>query len=212
MTYAELVVLIQDYCESSETSFVENIPTFVKQTENRVYRTVMLPELRANATSVVAPNAKYVARPEDFLSVFSFAVIDATGKYTYMIDKDVNFMREAYPDPTTTGRPKYYGQFDGNTPTSAGNFLIGPSADVEYQVELHYYYDPESIVTASETWLSSNAPTVLLYGCLIEAYSYLKGDDDMMKTYMSRYQEAMGQLMGVDARSKRDDYRDGLVR
>lgn len=209
MTYAELVQLIQDYCESSETSFVDNIPTFVKQAENRIYRTAMLPELRANATSTVSAGATYVARPTDFLAVFSIAVIDATGKYTYMIDKDVNFMREAYPSPTTTGRPKYYGIFDGDSPTSAGNFMLGPTTDVEYQIELHYYYDPESIVTASETWLSDNAPTALLYGVLIEAYTYLKGDDDMMKTYMERYQTAMSQLMGIDARNKRDEYRDG---
>ena len=136
-------------------------------------------------------------------------VIDATGKYTYMIDKDVNFIREAYPAPTTTGRPKYYGMFDGDKTASDGNFLIGPSPDVQYQVELHYYYDPVSIVTESTTWLGDNAPTTLLYGTLIEAYTYLKGDDDMMKTYMERYKTAMGQLMGIDARNKRDDYRDG---
>ena len=209
MTYAELVTLIQDYCESSETSFVANIPTFVKQAENRIYRTAMLPELRANATTTVLAGAKYVARPDDFIAVFSFAVIDATGKYTYMIDKDVNFIREAYPAPTTTGRPKYYGMFDGDKTGSDGNFLIGPSPDVQYQVELHYYYDPVSIVTESTTWLGDNAPTTLLYGTLIEAYTYLKGDDDMMKTYMERYKTAMGQLMGIDARNKRDDYRDG---
>lgn len=209
MDYSELVALIQDYCENSETAFVSSIPTFVRQAEQRIYRTVMLPEFRSNATASIAAGTQYIARPSDFLSVFSFSVIDADGQYTYLVDKDVNFIREAYPDPATRGRPKYYGIFDGDAAGTEGNFIIGPSADATYEVQLHYYYDPESIVTAGTTWLGTNAAPALLYGTLVEAYTFLKGDADLMKTYVDRYNEALGHLGMIDARSNRNDYRDG---
>jgi hypothetical protein len=209
MTYTELVALIQDYCENSETTFVANIPTFVRQAEQRIYRAVMLPEFRGNATTTVGPNTQYIARPSDFLSVFSLAVISAAGEYTYLVDKDVNFIREAYPYPATSGRPKYYGIFDGDATGAEGNLIIGPSTDATYQVELHYYRDPESIVTADTSWLGENADTALMYGALVEAYTYMKGDADLMKTYLDRYNEALAQLNMIGARSTRDDYRDG---
>lgn len=209
MTYTELVALIQDYCENSETTFVANIPTFVRQAEQRIYRAVMLPEFRGNATTTVGPNTQYIARPSDFLSVFSLAVISAAGEYTYLVDKDVNFIREAYPYPATSGRPKYYGIFDGDATGTEGNLIIGPSTDATYQVELHYYRDPESIVTADTSWLGENADTALMYGALVEAYTYMKGDADLMKTYLDRYNEALAQLNMIVARSTRDDYRDG---
>lgn len=209
MTYDELVSLIQDYCENSETTFVANIPTFVRQAEQRIYRTVMLPEFRETATLSATSGTQYVARPADFLSVFSMAVISAAGEYTYLLDKDVNFMREAYPDPTSTGRPKYYGQYDGDDGASEGNFIFGPTPDADYQIELHYYRDPESIVTAGTSWLGTNADTALLYGALVEAYTYMKGDADLMKTYLDRHNEALAQLGMIDARANRDDYRDG---
>ena len=212
MTYAELVELIQEYCETRETSFVANIPRFVKQTEQRVYRTVMIPELRKAATTQVGPGVQYVARPLDFLTVFSFAVIDSDGAYHFLYDKDPSFIREAYPFPAVTGLPRFYAQFDGQANASAGNFLIGPTTDATYTVELQYYHDPESIVTAGTTWLSENAETVLLYGCLVEAYTYLKGDNDLMAQYRQQYDLALGQLLGIDVRSKRDDYRDGQMR
>ena len=209
MTYTELVALIQDYCENSETTFVANIPTFVRQAEQRIYRTVMLPEFRDTATLSVSAGTQYVARPADFLSVFSMAVISAAGQYTYLLDKDVNFLREAYPDPTNTGRPKYYAQYNGDDGASEGNFILGPTPDADYQIELHYYRDPESIVTAGTSWLGTNADTALMYGAIVEAYTYVKGDADLMKTYLDRYNEAMAQLNMIGARSTRDDYRDG---
>lgn len=212
MNYAQLVQAVQDYCENSETTFVANIPTFVQQAERRIYRSVMIPELRANATTTVGAGARYIARPNNFLSVFSFAVIDGDGEYTYLLDKDVSFIREAFPFPASTGTPKYYGIFDGDAPGSEGNFIVGPSTDATYTVELHYFYDPESIVTAGTTWLGDNAEPALLYGTLIEAYTYMKGDADLMATYNARYQEAMSQLAGIDLRSTRDDYRDGQLR
>lgn len=212
MNYAQLSQSLQDYLETSETSFVSNIPTFVRQAEERIYRTVQIPELRKNATATLTSGNQYLARPTDFLSAFSLAVIDGSGDYTYLYDKDVNFIREAYPRASTTGVPKYYAQFDGDSATSpAGNFILGPTPNANYTVELHYYYDPPSIVDTSTSWLGDNAETALLYGTLVEAYTYLKGDGDMLQLYTQRYNEAMLQLFGIDLRSKRDDYRDGTM-
>lgn len=210
MNYTELAQALQDYLETSETSFVNNIPTFVRQAEERIYRSVQIPELRKNATAATTAGNQYLARPSDFLSVFSLAVVDGAGNYSYLYDKDVNFMREAYPNPTTEGLPKYYAQFDGDqTGASEGNFILGPTPDSAYTVELHYYYDPPSIVDTNTSWLGTNAETALLYGSLVEAYTYLKGDGDMLQLYTNRYMEAMAQLFGIDLRSKRDEYRDG---
>jgi hypothetical protein len=205
MNYTQLVQLIKDYCETSETSFVANIPRFVRQTEQRVYRTVMLPELRKAATLTATPSQATLAKPADFLTVFSLAVVDGTGAYHFLYDKDPSFIREAYPSGTA-GLPKFYALLDSD------NFLLGPTPDTEYDFELQYYYDPESIVDTSTSWLGDNAETVLLYGALVEAYTYLKGDADLMATYKMRYDEALGQLLGIDVRSKRDDYRDGQMR
>jgi hypothetical protein len=214
MNYAELVDAIQDYAETRELSFVSNIPRFVRQAEQRVYRTVMLPELRKAATTTVTTGNPYVSRPPDFLAVFSFAVVDSTGAYNFLYDKDPSFIREASPYPATSGLPRFYAQFDGDPGGGAGdgNFLVGPTPDDTYVVELQYYYDPPSIVDVGTSWLGDNAETVLLYGTLVEAYTYLKGDQDLMAQYTQRYQDALLLLSGVDVRSKRDDYRDGQLR
>lgn len=211
MNYAELTQALQDYLETSETSFVSNIPTFVQQAEERIYRTVQIPELRKNVLGNLTSGNRYLARPADFLAPFSLAVIDGAGDYSYLIEKDMNFVREAYPNPTTTGVPRYYAQYDGDLPTATGNFLIGPTPNSSYQVELQYYYDPPSIVTNSTSWLGENAETALLYGALVEGYTYLKGDPDMLTLYTNRYNEAMLQLFGIDLRSNRDDYRNGRL-
>jgi hypothetical protein len=212
MNYAQLTQALQDYLETTETSFVANIPTFVRQAEERIYRSVQIPELRKNATAATTAGNQYLARPSDFLSVFSLAVVEADGDYVYLYDKDVNFIREAYPRSSTQGFPKYYAQFDGDqTGVTQGNFILGPTPDGVYTVELHYYYDPPSIVDTGTSWLGDNAESVLLYGSLIEAYTYLKGDADMLQLYTNRYNEAMLQLFGIDIRSKRDDYRDGTM-
>ena len=211
MNYAALVQAIQDYTQNSETSFVANIPLFVEQAEERINRSIMIPELRKNVTANMTAGNKYVARPADFLSPFSFAVIDGTGDYTYLLDRDVTFIREAYPSASTQALPKYYAQFDGDTSGEEGNFILGPTPDANYDVELHYYYDPESIVTAGTSWYGTNAEAALLYGSLIEAYTYMKGENDLVGLYTQRYNEAMGQLTGVDIRSDRDDYREGKV-
>ena len=211
MNYTQLVQSIQDYTQNEETSFVSNIPNFVQQAEERINRSIMIPELRKNATASTTADNKYLARPSDFLAVFSLAVIDRDGDYTYLLDKDVNFIREAYPSASTTGLPLYYSQFDGDSTGTEGNFILGPTPDDDYDVELHYYYDPESIVTAGTSWYGDNAEAALLYGSLIEAYTYMKGENDLVGLYTQRYNEAMGQLTGVDIRSDRDDYREGKV-
>ena len=209
MNYAELVQAIKDYTENEETSFVAQIPTFVRQAEERIYRSVMIPELRKNATSSFTAGNPYLARPTDFLSVFSIAVVDGDGDYMYLLDKDVNFIREAYPNVSTQGVPKYYGQFDGDDAAGDGHFIVGPTPNASYTVELHYYYDPPSIVSTSTSWLGENAETALLYGALIEAYTYMKGETDILQGYEARYKEALAQLGGVGIRSMRDNYRDG---
>jgi hypothetical protein len=211
MNYAELVELIQDYTESREPTFVANIPRFVRQTEQRVYRTVMLPELRKVATLATTASTATLARPADMLAVFSLAVIDGSGDYHFLYDKDPSFIREAYPSGTE-GLPRFYAQLDGDVSASTGNFLLGPTPDAIYSVEIQYYYDPPSIVDASTSWLGDNAETVLLYGSLVEAYTYLKGETDVMAQYRQQYEEAMRQLVGIDVRAKRDDYRDGQIR
>ena len=211
MNYTQLTQALQDYLESSETSFVSNIPTFVKQAEERIYRSVQIPELRKNATAATTSGNQYLARPADFLSVFSLAVVDGSGNYSYLYDKDVNFIREAYPSASTSGLPKYYAQFDGDQSGTEGNFILGPTPNAAYTVELHYYYDPPSIVDTNTSWLGTNAETALLYGSLVEAYTFQKGDADMLQLYTTRYMEAMAQLFGIDLRSKRDDYRDGQM-
>lgn len=209
MNYSELTTAIQQYTENEETEFVAQIPNFVRQAEERIFRSVMIPELRKNATSTTAAGNQYLARPSDFLSVFSLAVVDGDGDYTYLLDKDTNFIREAYPSSSTQGLPKFYGQFDGDSGADSGNFILGPTPDAVYTVELHYYYDPPSIVTTSTSWLGDNAESCLLYGCLIEAYTFMKGEQDILQGYEMRYKEALEHLGGIGARSMRDNYRDG---
>ena len=219
MNYTELVDAISSYTQNYETDFVANIPTFVTQTETRIYNTVQIPALRKNVTGVTTNGNKYLSCPSDFLSVFSLAVEDASGNYEYLLNKDVNFIRAAYPNPSTTGLPKYYALFG---PTVASNvisdelsFILGPTPDANYDVELHYYYYPESITTAADgrTWLGDNYDPVLLYGSLVEAYIFMKGEQDMMTYYEQKYQEALGLLKRLgDGLDRQDAYRSGQVR
>jgi hypothetical protein len=213
MNYTELTQAIQDYCENDEATFVANIPNFVRQAEELIHRTAMIPELRKNVTGTITSGNRYLARPADFLSPFSIAIVDAAGDYQYLLDKDVNFIREAYPSTATTGQPKYYAQFSGDNPTAGteGFFIVGPTPDQDYTVELYYYYDPASIVDSTTSWLGNHAKTALLYGSLIEAYIFMKGDPDLMAEYQSRYTRAMAGLGVIEVRSNRDDYRDGRL-
>jgi hypothetical protein len=208
MNYSQLSTLIQDYCESTETSFVANIPTFVQLAEERIYNTVQLPAIRKNVTGTMTINFQYFSLPSDWLSTFSLAVIDpTTGEYEYLLNKDVNFIRASYPPPNTYGKPKYYAIFDDNT------MLLGPTPDLAYTAELHYFYYPPSIVTNSTSWLGDNFETVLLYGALREAYTYLKGEQDMMNYYEQKYQESLGLLKRLgDGLDRQDAYRSGQAR
>jgi len=205
MNYAELVAEIQSYTENQfETA---DINTFIEQAEQRIYNTVQFPAIRRNKTGTTTVNNKYLTCPSDWLATFSLAVIDADGNYKYLLDKDVNFIRASYPAPTSTGLPEYYALFDQNT------FILGPTPDSNYEVELHYYYYPESIVTAGTTWLGDNFDSALLYGALLEAYTYMKGEADVLANYKSRYDEAMFLLKQLgDGKNRRDAYRNGQVR
>ena len=208
MNYAQLSQLIQDYCQSTETSFVAHIPTFVQVAEERIYNSVQLPALRKNVTGTMTQGFQYFSLPSDWLSTFSMAVITpVTGEYEYLLNKDVNFIRASYPFPATSGKPKYYAIFDDST------MILGPTPDANYTAELHYFYYPASIVTNSTSWLGDNFESVLLYGSLREAYTYLKGEADMMQYYEQKYQEALGLLKRLgDGLDRQDAYRSGQVR
>ena len=220
MTYDELVVAVTDYTENTVPT--ANMNTFITQAEQRIYNTVQFPSLRKNVTGVTSSGNKYLSCPSDFLSTFSMAVVDASGNYEYLLNKDVNFIRQAYPQPTDTALPKYYALFgptttSGATPvvTNELSFILGPTPDAAYDVELHYYYYPESITTVSggQTWLGDNFDSVLLYGTLVEAYTYMKGEPDIMALYDGKYKEAlaMAQRLG-DGLERSDAYRSGQFR
>jgi hypothetical protein len=214
MNYAALNQAIQDYTQNTEPTFVANIPLFVQQTETRVYNTVLLPALRKNVTGKCQASNKYISCPNDFLSVFSLSVVDGDGNQQFLLDKDVSFIRAAYPSATDLGLPQYYALFGpevvNKTPTNELSFILGPTPDDIYNVELHYYYYPTSIVTAGTSWLGDNYDPVLLYGSLVEAYIFMKGEQDMMSYYEKKYQDALGQLVRMGAGLEQGDtYRDG---
>lgn len=206
MNYASLVAEIQSYVENQFTT--EDIDTFIRQTEQRVYNQIQLPALRKNVIGTLTNGNKYLTTPTDWLATYSVAVIDPlTGEYEYLLNKDVNFIREAFPFPLVSGKPTHYAQFDQNT------FILGPTPDANYDMELHYFYYPESIVDAGTTWLGDNFDSVLLYGALLEAYVYLKGEQDVMLSYQKRYDDAMAMLkMLGDGKNRTDAYRDGQAR
>jgi hypothetical protein len=217
MNYAALVQAIEDYTENYETSFIANIPVFVAQAEQRIYNMVQFPSLRKNMTGVVSTTTPYLSAPSDYLATYSLAVVDASGNYEYLLNKDVNFIRQAYPKASDTGLPKYYALFgptvSGSTITTELSFMVGPKPDANYTVELHFFYYPESIVTASTTWLGDNFDTVLLYGSLVEAYTYMKGETDMMQLYDGKYKEAVALAKRLgDGLERRDAYRSGQYR
>jgi hypothetical protein len=214
MNYTALSDAIQAYTENTEADFIAEIPVFVQQAEQRIYNSVQFPSIRKNVTGSVSTNNKYLGCPSDFLAVYSMAVVDGTGAYEYLLNKDVNFIRQAYPVPTDTGLPRYYALFGPQSnDVNELSFILGPTPDATYTVELHYYYYPESIVTASTTWLGDNFDTVLLYGSLVEAYTYMKGEQDMMALYNGKYQEALALAKRLgDGMERQDAYRSGQYR
>jgi hypothetical protein len=239
MNYAQLFETIKGYVENDfpSTQFTdsaggtgtytskEQIDTFIQQAEQRIFNSVQFPSLRKNVTALTSafpadPRAMYLNAPGDFLASYSIAVIDNSGNYEYLLNKDVNYLRAAYPNPSTTGIPKYYALFGpattNSTPpviTNELTFFLAPTPDAAYTVEMHYFYYPESIVTASTTWLGDNFDSALLYGALVEAYTYMKGEPDVLANYNKRYEEAMilAKRLG-DGMERRDAYRSGQVR
>jgi hypothetical protein len=239
MNYGQLFETIKGYVENDfpSTQFTdsaggtgtytskEQIDTFIQQAEQRIFNSVQFPSLRKNVTALTSafpadPRAMYLNAPGDFLASYSIAVIDNSGNYEYLLNKDVNYLRAAYPNPSTTGIPKYYALFgpattNTNPPviTNELTFFLAPTPDAAYTVEMHYFFYPESIVTASTTWLGDNFDSALLYGSLVEAYTYMKGEADIMAAYNKRYEEAMilAKRLG-DGMERRDAYRSGQVR
>ena len=236
MTYTELVAAIQSYTENqfpttylasgSTVSSTTQINLLITQAEQRIYNSVQFPSLRKNQYSAISVNNKYVSLPNDFLAVYSLALVTGvtggnldTGTYEFLLNKDVNFIRQAYPTPNDTGEPKYYALFGPTIVSSAItnelSLILGPTPDAAYYVELHYYYYPESITTAStgQTWLGDNFDSVLLYGSLVEAYTYMKGEADLITLYNTKYNEALALAKRLgDGMERQDAYRSGQVR
>ena len=206
-TFTTLKNAIQDYLETTETTFVNNLSIIITQAEDRILNSVQLPDFRKNVTGTTTDGTPYLTMPSDFLAPYSLAV-DNSG-YEYLLFKDVNFIREAYPAATTEGVPKYYAVFDENT------FILGPTPSSNLTAELHYFYKPESITASSDgtSWLGTNAESALLYGSLVEAYTFLKGDADMLNIYMTRYNEALADLKNIgEGYETTDSYRSGSIR
>ena len=213
MTYNELVTAVSDYSENVFPTSVMN--TMIEQAEQRIYNTVQIANLRKNVTGSLTSGNKYLACPQDFLSVYSLAIYPAGGgSYEYLLDKDVNFIRQAYPNPVTTGKPKHYAIF-GSQSNDANELtlIVGPTPNASYGAELHYYYYPESIVTAGSTWLGDNFDSALLNGTMVEAITYMKGEPDAIKLYSERYVASIALLKNLgDGKQRQDAYRSGQVR
>ena len=224
MNYSELNAAIQSYVENqfpdtyladgSTVSSKTQIDLMIQQAEQRIYNSVQFPSLRKNVTGNITSTNKYLACPDDFLAAYSLAVIDMDGRYEFLLNKDVNFIRQVYPTPTSTGIPKYYALFGPRfTSSKELSFILGPTPDAAYTAELHYFFIPESIVTANTTWLGDNFDSVLLYGCLVEAYTFLKGEQDMVTLYNTKYNEALALAKRLgDGMERQDGYRNGQVR
>lgn len=207
LTYAQLVDAVQDTIEQYDAAFVLNIPNFVRQAEEGIYNSVLLPALRRNATANMELGNAYFGLPDDFLAVYSLAVIDGTGRYSYLTNVDVSFIRSAYPNPTTPGQPVHYALFDDTV------FLLGPTPNDNYEAELHYYYYPPSIVDAGTSWLGENFENVLLYGTLVRAYIFQKGEADVLSMYGKQYDEALAQLQRLGrGLNRQDEFRSGFKR
>jgi hypothetical protein len=205
-TFTTLKTAIQDYTQNTESTFVTNLPTLIVQAENRIIKSVELPNFRQNVTGTLTSGNPYLSTPSDYLYPFSLAVLDSSNNYDYLLNKDVSFIREAYPTASTTGSPKFYAQFDDDT------FIVAPTPDANLTVELHYFYIPESITVASsgESWLGTNATEALLYSSLVEAYTFMKGEPDILVNYEKRFQEALQRLtLESDGYNRKDAFRDG---
>jgi hypothetical protein len=229
VNYTTLFQTVKTYCENEfpSTTFTgtdgvttvttlsnTQVNTFITQAETRIYNAINIPALRKNVTGTLTANNQYLSLPTDWLSAYSIAVIDGSGNYSYILNKDVSYIREAYPGPTSTGLPKYYALFGTQLSNNyALSYILGPTPDQAYGVEMHYFYYPASIVTAGESWLGDNYDPVLLYGALLEAAIFMKAEADMVTMYKAKYDEAMNELRRLcDALERGDSYRDGMLK
>ena len=234
MNYSQLVTAIQSYTENqfpavyladgSTESSTAQINRFIEQAEQRIYNMIQFPSLRKNQYTAITSSNKYVSLPNDFLAVYSMALVTGvvggdldTGTFEYLLNKDVNFIRQAYPAPNDKGVPKYYALFGptivSSTITNELSLILGPTPDAAYYVELHYYYYPESITTATTTWLGDNFDSVLLYGSLVEAYTFMKGEQDIISLYDTKFKEALALAKRLgDGMERQDAYRSGQFR
>lgn len=211
LTYTQLVQQIEDITEN--TYEVQDVNGFIQRAEQLIYNTVQIANLRKNVTGTLTANNKYLSAPTDFLSVYSIAVVKPNGEYLYLLNKDVNWIREAYPTPTVTGLPKYYAIFGSrsNDPNEL-TFILGPTPNAAYTAELHYFYYPESIVTAGTSWLGDNFDSALLNGALIEAIRFMKGEQDVVAMYEKLYLQSIALLKQLgDGKQRTDSYRTGQV-
>jgi len=207
-TLTTLKQSIQDWTENDETTFVNELDFFIKNAEERIFKTVDLDYFRKNVTGTATSGNKFLSKPTDYLATFSLSLVNS-GSNVFLLQKDVNFLQEYHPDPTVTGTPKYYAQFDLN------NFILAPTPNANFTAELHYYYRPASLTTddSGSTWISTNAPDALLYGCLVEAYTFMKGEKDILDLYNGRYLESIARLKNyAEGRNYSDSFREGLVR
>ena len=208
-TYTTLKQAIQDYTQNSETTFVNNLDSFIKNAEERLLKLVELDYFRKNVTAAATSGNQYLSTPSDYLASFSLSYTNSSSEKVFLLQKDVNFLQEFNPNPSTTGEPRYYSTFD------VDNFILAPTPNDDYAVELHYYYRPASITTADDgtSWFGTNAPDALLYGSLIEAYTFMKGEADVMAMYQNRFVEAAQRLKNYgEGVENTDAYRTGLVR
>lgn len=201
MNYTQLKTLIQDYTENDETTFVATLDDFIRQAEERISHAMRLPDFRKNSTGTTSSGNSYLALPPDYLAAFSLASI-VSNVHDFLLYKDVNFIREAFPLAATQGTPRFYGQWDDDT------LLLGPTPNGNLTMELHYFAQPPSIVTNTTSWLGDNAESLLLYGCLVEAYTFMKGEPDLIELYETRYKEALDRFKDLgEARSRKDTFR-----
>ena len=208
-TLTTLKQSIQDWTQNYETTFVNELDFIIKNAEERIFKVVDLDYFRKNVTGTMTSGNKFLQKPSDYLATFSLSFVNSSSQNVFLLQKDVNFIQEFTPNPTTTGSPRFYSSFD------VDNFIVAPTPDTSYSVELHYYYRPASITTddSGTTWISTNAPDALLYACLVEAYTFMKGENDLLQLYTARFTEAISRLkIYGEAQENTDAFREGLVR
>ena len=208
-TLTTLTASVQEWTQNDESTFVAEIPFFIKNAEERIFKVVDLEYFRKNATGVMTSGNKFLQKPSDWLANFSLSFVNSSSENVFLLQKDVNYLQEFHPNPSSTGTPRFYASFDVN------NFIVAPTPNSNFTVEVHYYYRPASLTTddSGSTWISTNAPDALLYATLIEAYTFMKGENDLLQLYTARFTEAISRLkIYAEAKENTDAYREGSVR